>query len=81
MARYEIKAWSTRGVLTFAPADDVNLIIDVEGYEDFYGNPSLIALEEGEDGLTLFVWADKEQEDPTHRISLERCYVGQRERD
>ena len=45
------------------------LCIGTEGYEDSQGQ-AIIAIEKTQDTLVLFVWADKEQEDPTHRISL-----------
>jgi len=53
--------------------EDVNnsLWISAKGYEDHGGTPSLITMEIWEGRLRLLVWADKNEEDPTHIIDLE----------
>ena len=47
----------------------------VEGYETVYGEvpADLLYLEIWKGELRLLVWADKDQEDPTHTISLEKA--------
>ena len=53
------------------------LFVGIDGYEDAFGIQEIVGLYMEEDGgLVLYVWADKKQEDWTHRIVLEQCKAG-----
>jgi hypothetical protein len=46
------------------------LFLEVEGYTNEYGNPA-ISIDLFQDILSVFLWADRETETYTHKISLE----------
>jgi hypothetical protein len=52
-------------------ADNRGIYISLDGYEDGCGNPETILVELCEGEARVVVWADKEQEDPSHIISME----------
>ena len=51
------------------------LSLSFDGYEDMCGNNALVDVEVWEGELRVIIWADPEQEDPTHIVSLEKCAI------
>lgn len=51
-----------------------SLYVSAKGYRDFYRSGGELAnLAVGNDGLTLYVWADPERAVHTHKVSLHLC--------
>lgn len=61
--------------VTASCIDDMNLTISAKGYECQTGCNEIALLEVWQGKLRLVVWADKEQEDPTHIIDLEGAKI------
>ncbi len=53
-------------------SDDGVVNINIKGY-DFNHNNGIITLEIWDEQLRLLVWADRESEEPTHIINLEKA--------
>ena len=66
---------SNKKVDTELNFDRDGISVSFDGYEDMCGNNALVDVEIWEGELRVVIWADPEQEDPTHIVSLEKCAI------